>query len=209
MASQPVRALHDNAVTKPATAVQRRARGVKVPTMPRRIVKYLSRWVETRRDRWYLRIFGERLMDHQLWSLNRHSITAGFGAGVAIAFIPLPVHTLVAVLVALYWRLNLPVTLASTWVVNPFTVVPAFYGAYRLGALLLHHPSHYFAFSLSWRWLEHGLGPRWKPFLLGCLVSSIVCGLLGRWGLEFAWRTVVRRKYRRRAAHRANAGIRG
>ena len=189
--------------------MQQGAPGAKVTLMPRRLVKYLSRWVETRRDRWYLRIFGERLMHHQLWSLNRRSITAGFGAGIAIAFIPLPVHTIVAVLAALYWRLNLPVTLASTWVVNPFTVVPIFYGAYRLGALLLHHPSHYFAFSLSWRWLEHGLGPRWKPFLLGCLVSAIVGGLLGRWGLEFGWRWVVRRKYRRRCELRANPVIRG
>jgi len=172
--------------------------------MSRRIVKHLARWVEARRDRWYLRITGERLTDHHLWSLSRRSITAGFGAGLAIAFIPLPVHTIVAVLAALYWRLNLPVTLASTWVVNPFTVVPCFYGAYRLGALLLHHPSHYFAFQLSWRWLEHGLGPRWKPFLLGCLVSAVIIGLLGRWGLEFVWRTAVRRKFRLRPGHRAS-----
>ena len=180
------------------------APGVKVIAMSRRIVKHLARWVEARRDCWYLRIFGERLTDHHLWSLSRRSITAGFGAGLAIAFIPLPVHTIVAVLAALYWRLNLPVTLASTWVVNPFTVVPCFYGAYRLGALLLHHPSHYFAFQLSWRWLEHGLGPRWKPFLLGCLVSAVIIGLLGRWGLEFVWRTAVRRKFRLRPGHRAS-----
>jgi len=197
--------LDDNAVTNTADTVQRPALGVKVTGMPRRAVKYLARWVETRRHRWYLRIFGERLMDHHLWSMSRHSITAAFGAGIAIAFIPLPVHTIVAVLAALYWGLNLPVTLASTWVVNPFTVVPCFYGAYRLGALLLHHPTHQFAFHPSWRWLEHGLGPLWKPFLLGCLVSAIVAGLLGRWGLELAWRTVVRRKFRLRHAHRASS----
>jgi uncharacterized protein (DUF2062 family) len=104
----------------------------------------------------------------------------------------------VAVLAALFWRLNLPVALASTWVVNPFTVVPFYYGAYRLGTILLHSKPRHFAFQLSWRWLEHGLGPLWQPFLLGCLVSAIVCGLCGRWGLELAWRQAAGRKFRLR-----------
>ena len=166
--------------------------------MPRRLVKQLSEWVHQRRDRWYLSVFGERVTDPLLWSLNRHSITKAFGAGIAIAFIPLPMHMIAAVLVALYWRLNLPVTLASTWVVNPFTMVPFYYGAYRLGALLLRKAPHRFRFQLSWHWLEHGLGPLWRPFLLGCLVSAVIFGLLGRWGLELAWRSAVRRKYRLR-----------
>lgn len=166
--------------------------------MPRHIVKQLAQWVHGRRERWYLRMFGARITDPRLWSLNHRSITGAFGAGIAIAFIPLPMHTIAAVLVALYWRLNLPVTLASTWVVNPFTMVPFYYGAYRLGALLLQSTPHHFAFQLSWRWLEHGLGPRWRPFLLGCLVSAVVFGLLGRWGLELVWRSTVRRKYQQR-----------
>ena len=168
--------------------------------MPRRIVKLLSEWVHGNRHRWYLRVFGERVTDPLLWSLNRHAITKAFGAGIAIAFIPLPMHMIVAVLAALYWRLNLPVALVSTWVVNPFTVVPIYYGAYRLGTVLLHRTPRHFAFQLSWRWLEHGLGPFWKPFLLGCLVSAVVAGLLGRWVLELVWRSAVRRKFRVRHA---------
>lgn len=172
--------------------------------MPRRIVKHLSRWVEDRRHHWYLRIFGDRITDPLLWSLNRHAITSGFAAGLAIAFIPLPVHTICAVLVALYWRLNLPVAIAATWVVNPFTAVPLFYGAYRLGTLLLHHPPDPFAFELSWQWVEHGLGPLWKPFLLGCLLAAIVTAVLGHWGLELAWRRAIRRKFRLRHAAQAS-----
>jgi len=166
--------------------------------MPRRIVKQIAHWVNTRHRRWYLRIFGTRVADPLLWSMNRHSITAAFGAGLAIAFVPLPIHTIAAVLAALYWRLNLPVALVSTLVVNPFTVVPIYYGAYRLGTVLLHREPRHFAFQLSWRWLEHGLGPFWKPFLLGCLVSAVVAGLLGRWVLELVWRSAVRRKFRLR-----------
>ena len=154
--------------------------------------------MDARRGRWYLRMFGARVTDPLLWSMNRHSITAAFGAGLAISFIPLPVHTIGAVLAALYWRLNLPVLLVSTWVVNPFTVVPIYYGAYRLGSLVLQRTPSHFAFQLSWRWLEHGLGPVWKPFLLGCLLSGVMCGLLGRWILELVWRGAVRRQFRLR-----------
>ena len=105
--------------------------------MPREVVKQLSTWVHVCRHCWYLRVFGERITDPLLWSLNRHAITGAFGAGIAIACIPLPVHTIVAVLVALYWRVNLPVASASTWVVNPFTMVPFDHGVIRLGTLVL------------------------------------------------------------------------
>ena len=67
-----------------------------------------------------------------------------------------------------------------------------------MGARLLHSKPHHFAFQLSWRWVEHGLGPVWKPFLLGCLVSAVVFGFLGRWILELVWRSAVRRRFRMR-----------
>lgn len=166
--------------------------------MPRLAVKKAAEWLHARRDRWYLRMFGERIAEMHLWSLNRRSVTAAFGAGIAIAFIPLPVHTVLAVLVAILWRLNLPVTVASTLVINPLTIVPVYYAAYRLGAWLLRERPHHFAFQLSWQWLEHGLGPRWQAFLLGCLVLSVTGGLLGRLLLEVAWRNAVRRKWKYR-----------
>lgn len=167
--------------------------------MPRRLVKKFSQFIHARRHRWYLSIFGERLTDSHLWSLNRHSITAAFGVGIGVSFIPLPVHLVLVVMAAIWWRLNVAVAIAGSYFVNPFTMVPVYYAAYRVGTLVLRdRPHQHFVFHLSWSWLEHGLGPTWRPFLLGCLICGVVCGLAGRFILEIIWRDAAMRRYRAR-----------
>ena len=169
-----------------------------VAPMPRKLIKKLAELVHKRRHKWYLSLFGEHLTDSHLWSLNRHSITAAFGVGVAVSFIPLPVHLGLVVLLAIWWRLNVAVAIAGTYFVNPFTVVPVYFTSYRVGAWLLrYHPRH-FQFHFTWNWLEHGLGPAWRPFLVGCLVCGVITGIIGRFTLEFIWREVTMRRYRSR-----------
>jgi uncharacterized protein len=166
--------------------------------MPRKLFKKIATLVHARRHKWYLSLFGDRLTDSHLWSLNRHSITAAFGVGVAVSFIPLPVHLVLVVLLAIWWRLNVAVAIAGSYFVNPFTVVPVYFTCYRVGALLLrYHPRH-FAFHFTWNWLEHGLGPAWKPFLLGCVVCGVACGFLCRFALEMIWREVTMRRFHAR-----------
>ena len=75
-------------------------------------------------------------------------------------------------------------------------MVPVYYFAYRVGAWLLRYRPRHFQFHPNWNWLEHGLGPAWKPFLLGCLVCGIVCGLAGRYALELTWRLATMHRYR-------------
>jgi uncharacterized protein (DUF2062 family) len=173
--------------------------------MPREILRKLGNWAHARRGHWSMRMFGDRIAERHLWSLNRRAVCAGFGAGIAIAFVPLPVHTIVAILVAIIWRLNLPMTIAATWLINPLTLVPGYYLAYRLGAWMLREPPRRFAFEFSWRWLEHGLGPRWAAFLLGCLVCAGVGGVLGRLLLDRIWRYALMKKYRLRLARRTSS----
>lgn len=168
--------------------------------MPRRLLKRIAPHPHTLASRWYLRAFGRHLADPRLWSFQRRGVTAAFGAGLAICFVPLPVHLPLAVLVAVVWGLNIPCVIATTWIVNPFTMVPVYYIAYRAGAAITGTAPHAFGFRLSWGWLQHGLGPMWKPFLVGCLACAIVCGVLGWLTLEIAWRWSVMRRYRDRRA---------
>ncbi len=67
-------------------------------------------------------------------------MTAAFGLGLSICFIPLPVHLPLAALLAIVRRVNVPTIVGTMFLVNPFTVVPVFYTAYRVGAAVLGEP---------------------------------------------------------------------
>jgi len=72
----------------------------------------------------------------------------------------------------------------------------------RVGALLLRYRPRHFEFHPNWNWLEHGLGPAWKPFLLGCLVCGIISGFAGKYALELTWRLATMHRYRMRKERR-------
>ena len=166
--------------------------------MSRRFLQRVLPAPDTLKDRWFLRPFGERLADPQLWSLHRRGVTSAFGVGLAVCFVPLPVHLLLASTIAVTWRLNVPVACGTTFLLNPFTAVPVYYAAYRVGAWLMHLPRQHFRFVPTLSWFRHGLVPVWKPFLLGCAVCAVVVGLLGWLLMEGVWRWRVHARYRRR-----------
>jgi len=166
--------------------------------MPRRVFKPLSRQRHRWKARWFMQPF-RVLLDHPVyWTLNRHNVTRAFALGLFISFVPLPIQTLLSVLLALLLRLNIPAVLAGTLLTNPFTMVPLFLTAYWIGTQILGVPERPIAFEMSWQWLTTGLLPIWKPFLLGCLIMGALSALIGHVLLAGLWHITLLIKYHRR-----------
>lgn len=132
------------------------------------------------------------------WSLNRRNVTRAFALGLFIAFVPLPIHVLLAAILALILRLNVPATMFGTLLTNPFTMVPLFMSAYWVGTKILGVPERPMAFEMSWEWLTTSLLPVWKPFLLGCAIMGTLSALVGYLLLGGIWHLTLVLKYHER-----------
>jgi uncharacterized protein (DUF2062 family) len=166
--------------------------------MPRRVFKSLSRQRHRWNARWFMRPFRLLLEQPVYWSLNRRNVTRAFALGLAIAFVPIPVHFLLATILALGFRLNVPAAIFGTFLANPLTMVPMYMGAYWIGSHLLGITTHPIAFSMTWDWLTTQLLPIWKPFLLGCLVLGLSAAIVGYAILGGIWHLSLVLKYHER-----------
>ena len=83
-----------------------------------------------------IRLFGAPLQQSNLWHLNRRSVAGGVAVSMFTGLVPgsNPVQFAAAAIVSTIFRVNLPVAVFVTLYTNPFTIVPLYYLAYKLGA---------------------------------------------------------------------------
>lgn len=150
-----------------------------------------------------LSFLGDRLHNPNLWHLNRRSVSGAFANGLFMAFMPFPAQMAMAAIVALFSRINLPVSVALVWITNPITIPPMFYFAYRVGAWILNVPvGAGLPFEFSYDWLMTELGAAWQPFVLGCFVVATCCSLIGYFSVRIVWRIIVQRSWQQRKLRR-------
>jgi uncharacterized protein (DUF2062 family) len=75
---------------------------------------------------------------------------------------------------------------------------PLFYGAYRLGALLLHEPTVDFHFHLSFTWLLNTFETIAPSLLLGCFILGLTSAFIGYFLFRAFWRFSVSKKWLKR-----------
>lgn len=152
-----------------------------------------------------LRWIGLGRKDSDLFHLNRRSVSMAFGFGLFTAFIPVPGQLLIAALLALVLRCNLPVTMALVFISNPVTIPPLTLLCYRVGTLILGSPEVPFNPQFSWAWLSTQGAHLLPPFLTGCLLIGASAGLLGYAAIRGLWRWQAVRRWEQRKTARSEA----
>jgi len=177
--------------------------------MPRRFFRKILPSNESIRQSRFIARFGALLHHPNLWHLNRHSAAGGMAAGLFAGLVPgsNPVQFAMAALLAIAFRVNLPVAVIVTLYTNPFTIVPIYLVAYTMGAFLLpgEHAPVTMPPALDWThlgdWL-HALGA-WafslgKPLVVGLVALAVILAALGYAFVQLAWRAYVILAWRRR-----------
>lgn len=155
--------------------------------MPRKLLrKYMPDEHKLKSNR-YLSWLGDHIHDPNLWHLTRKSVCRAFMVGLFCAFIPLPSQMLIAAVIALVVRSNLPISVGLVWITNPITIPPMFYFSYWIGTLILGSPLQKVQFELTWEWFTNGLSAIWLPLIVGSTVCGIVAGGLGYILMQRFW----------------------
>jgi uncharacterized protein len=149
--------------------------------------RYLPKQQYLREQR-HLRFFGPYLRQASLWHLNRRSAARGVALGLFVAFIPLPVHTVLVACLAILFRANLPISVLAVWVSNPITWAPQIIFSYKTGLWLMGTPPTAPSFEPSIEGVAELLSHSWQPFLLGCLVLGVASAALGYMMIQGLWR---------------------
>ena len=170
--------------------------------MPRRLFKRYMPDPTSIREHKSLRFLGRLLHDPNLWHLNRHSVSRAMGIGLFAAFMPIPLQMLLAAMLAIAVRGNMPIGVSLVWLTNPVTMPPVFYCSYQIGAWLMQLPPRHLPPELSWEWISGQLSTLWQPFLLGSVVAGIVFGTLAYGLTQLYWRWWVGRQWRLRRERR-------
>ena len=166
-----------------------------------RYTKYLPTPAELRENR-LLKPVAHLLHIDEIWHLNRRSVAGAFFIGLFCAFLPVPSQMVVAAIIAIAARCNLPISVALVWITNPITIPPMFYFSYRLGAWLLDMQLETESIELSVAWIWDNFGKIGYPLLFGSLVCGWVAGVTGFVVTRVLWRLHVIRRWKARRARR-------
>ena len=178
--------------------------------------KFLPSHESVRQNRHVARL-GPWLQHHNLWHLNRRSVAGGVAVGLFAGLIPgsNPVQFFAGAMLSIAFKVNLPIAVVVTLYSNPFTIVPLYYAAFKLGQLALFTGGGELpdmAMGLEGKgfreWIPAALD--WlaavgKPLLVGLPLLAVVLAVAGYVLVDSTWRLRVKLGWRRRQLRRARA----
>ena len=173
-----------------------------------RLRRLLPAAESVRGNRWVGWI-GPVLHHPRLWHLNRRGVALGVAIGVFFGFL-IPVAQIpIAAVVAVWLRGNIVAAVGSTLITNPFTFLPIYLLAYRLGAFILGHghgdvpmdttlaqvAEHASSILVTWSDKFLAVG---RPLIVGLSLMAVVGAFVAYFGVLGIWRVFVTYEWRRR-----------
>ena len=155
--------------------------------MPRKLIKKYMPDGEKLKQHKHLSWLGDHIHDPNLWHLNRKSVSRAFLVGIFCAFLPIPLQMVVAAVLAIIIRSNLPISVGLVWITNPLTMPPIFYFAYIVGNFIIGSPDQTVEFELTMEWLSESLSLIWWPLLLGSVVCGVIFGVASYFTVQGFW----------------------
>jgi len=151
-----------------------------------------------------LRPFARHLGDPALWRMTRRSVPRAVALGLCVGVIIPFMHTAIAAVFAIPLRANVAIAALFTLVVNPLTIPPMYYAAYRIGSWELHHdaslvnPATAARFSSELSRLLFWIHEASGPIAVGVLTIAFGVALIGYVSSAFLWRWWLGSKWRQR-----------
>jgi uncharacterized protein len=150
-----------------------------------------------------LRPFAPHLSQPALWRMTRRSVPRGVALGLFVGVIIPFMHTLIAAVLAIPLRANVGVAAAFTLTVNPLTIPPLYYAAYRIGSWELHNdtivnPAAAERFSSEIGRLLFWIHQASGPIAVGVLSIAVAAALIGYFAALVMWTWWLRSRVRER-----------
>ena len=132
-----------------------------------------------RRENRFFEWLGSRVLNRGLWKPDRNTIATGVAIGAVVSMLPpIPVQMLVAALVAVLIKGNIPAAAAACWISNPVTWLPILHYQRRLGHWLLR-PDEFDAVHPGFHMM--------RSTALGAIVFAMILAPLAYFGTRFIW----------------------
>ncbi len=120
----------------------------------------------------------KHLHNPDLWKWNKRTISKAFAVGLFCAFLPLPLHTLIAAALAVAFSSNILLSIGLVWLNNPLTMVPIYYYIYKLGSYIIGteiDPNFQFTIDYFMGSLTSTITAIW----VGGLIISTITAIIG------------------------------
>lgn len=128
-------------------------------------------------------------------------VAQGFALGVFISMTPLlGLHTLLAVIVAAFFKKNEVAAILGAWLVNPLTLFPIYYFTYRVGHLILGTAHHRELRPESIKDFFHIGTELIRPLWIGGLAVGLISALISFYLVTWLYPAFRAKMHRRRSA---------